>query len=173
MTTTETSKLLTLISSTYRREFSNASDADLALQIGLWQKAFADVPYEKVLAAVQSFIFSDTAGFAPVIGKIREILLQEGGMDEAEAWALVSRACQNGLYGAKKEFEKLPPEVQRAVGSWDQIKIWAGMDEEYVQSVVQKQFKKDFRAVAGRQRPEISAPERVRSLIHGIGALPE
>lgn len=102
MTTTETSKLLSLISSTYRREFSGANDAELALQMGLWQKAFADTDYAEVLSAVQNYIFTDRTGFAPVIGKIKEML--EGGQEKKDVGALNRRPYPQSFIDAVHKF---------------------------------------------------------------------
>ena len=43
-------------------------------------------------------------------------------LSEAEAWAMVSKAARNGLYGAREEFEKLPEDVKQAIGTPDQLK---------------------------------------------------
>ena len=74
MTKQETVKLLALISSAYKREFSALTEEELNVQASLWYEAFANDPAEDVARAVKDYIFTDKTGFAPSIGKIREVV---------------------------------------------------------------------------------------------------
>ena len=74
MTKQETVKLLALISSAYKREFSALTEEELNVQASLWYEAFANDPAEDVAKAVKDYIFTDKTGFAPSIGKIREVV---------------------------------------------------------------------------------------------------
>lgn len=78
---------------------------------------------------------------------------------------MVEKACRNGLYGNKMEFEKLPPEVQRVVGAPEQLKAWAEMDAETVNSVVASNFMRNFRVEKQREKERSLLPPSVLETI--------
>ena len=88
-------------------------------------------------------------------------------LSEAEAWALVSRAARNGTYGYRREFEKLPPEIRRVVGRAEQLRAWAMMEADEVESVVASNFMRAYRAAVKHEKEQHALPEVVRA------ALPE
>ena len=129
---------------------------------------FGTEEYALVAAAVKSLIEGDEHGFPPHIGAVKaKLRLLAGGEEptEAEVWNLVSKAIRNGLYGAKDEFDKLPPAAQRVVGSPEQLRSWAMMDSETVQSVVASNFQRSYRQIAPREREIAKLPPDVRALI--------
>lgn len=95
------------------------------------------------------------------------MLFQPAKLTEQEAWELVSKACRNGLYGYKKEFEKLPPEVQRTIRSPDQIRAWAKLDEDTFQGVVASNFMRSFRIQQARDNEFDLLPDEVKKRIRG------
>lgn len=78
---------------------------------------------------------------------------------------MVSKAARNGLYGAREEFEKLPEDVKQAIGTPDQLKAWAQMQADEVESVVASNFRRSFRAVQEREKVEGKLPSAVRNLL--------
>ena len=74
MTELEARKLLAILYSTYKREFYNTSQQEVDITAKLWHRAFENIPYEKVSAALERYIFTDKSGFAPKIGHINGIL---------------------------------------------------------------------------------------------------
>ena len=86
-----------------------------------------------------------------------------------EAWALVSRAIRNGYYGAEKEFEKLPPLVQKAVGTPGQLRNWSQTDMESIENVVQSNFMRTYRTVVKSSQEIARMPENIRNLIEQTG----
>jgi hypothetical protein len=72
---------------------------------------------------------------------------QPNEMTEAEAWALVRKAASNSFYGqAAKEFDKLPPILQRLVGTPNQLRDWGMMDSNEFNTVVASNFQRSYRA---------------------------
>ena len=109
--------------------------------------------------------------FAPNCGQIKDKMREFSEvqmLDEQEAWALVSRACANGYYGYKKEFDRLPIEVQRVVGRPEQLREWALMDVETVQSVVASNFMRSYRSRSARDKELARVPVEVRSIVNGL-----
>ena len=77
-------------------------------------------------------------------------------------------AISNGLYGAGEEFAKLPPLLQRLVGSPAQLGEWARMDSAAVQSVVASNFQRAFRVAQEREDWQKNLPPDVRELIEAV-----
>lgn len=182
MTKEQTLKLLSLFEAEYPNSFSKLDEQGRTLKKELWFSEFANDPFESVYAAFRMYMETG-AEFAPNIGQIRKRMRMQQEQDElseGEAWAMVSKACANGSYGYMKEFGKLPPIVQKAVGRAEQLKEWAAMDETTVQSVVASNFMKSFRAARERQKEIESYPPALTDMINklqiGMGrmdALPE
>ena len=164
--------ILTLLQSEYPNSFANMDTRTMALKRNLWETEFRNDDIRLVYAAVRLYM-KNPERFAPSIGQIREnmkslLSADKPVMTDQDAWALVSKACSNGIYGYREEFSKLPPDIQQAVGTPDQIRAWAMMDSETVESVVASNFKKTYRATQERKKQmEMLTPE-VREMISGI-----
>lgn len=174
MNTEETGKILAVIKKTYPDAYKNFTDRDKRDLITLWQELFADDDYIIVGAAIKIYIASDTRDKKPTIGKIKEIIRnltqpeEMSEMSEQEAVNLILRACRNGIYNAEQEFGKLPPVCQRLVGTPDQIKEWAMMDMDELQTVVASNLMRSYRAVASREREHQALPSSVRNMLEGV-----
>ena len=130
-----------------------------------WSALFVDEPPEIVVAGVKAFIASDTKGFAPTIGQIKSIIhTTPDQLTESEAWALVYKAIQNGIYGCFVEFEKLPPLVQKVVGDPMQINAWAQLPDG-VSTVVASNFMRNYRTMLERQRMDAAIPPDVKKVL--------
>lgn len=170
METMNIKKLLTLLQAEYPNSFSNMDSRTMRLKTELWEREFANDDINLVYAAVRLYM-EGTERFAPSIGQIRDkmrALTEKEALSEQEAWALVSKACQNGLYGYRLEFEKLPPDVQAAVGTPEQLRSWAMMDVETVESVVASNFQRTYRAKAAKAKETAMLPAEIRSMLGGL-----
>ena len=167
MTGEETARILTLIQAEYPHSFAKLDERQMALKVQLWEKEFADDDVQKVYTAVR-MLFESGIQYAPNIGDIRgkmRMLQKTETLTEQEAWALVSRAAKNSAYNSVKEFEKLPPEVKRAVGSPEQLKAWAMMPAETVESVVASNFMRSYKVVSEREKKLSLYPASLRNAI--------
>lgn len=182
MNRTETAKILALMQSEYPLSFSKLTPEQMSLKMELWASEFAGDPFETVYTALRMYMETGEQ-FAPNIGQIRkrmQMQKKEDELSEGEAWAMVSKACRNGSYGYMKEFAKLPPLVQKAVGRAEQLREWAAMDETQVQTVVASNFMRSFRAARDRQKEIDIYPPALKNMIDklqiGMGeqnAIPE
>lgn len=167
----ETYQVLGLLQANYPDAFRGMSKEAAQVKVNLWADMFADEPFEVVATAAKAFIATDTKGFMPAIGQIKErIAMMSAGeeMTGLEAWNLVSAALRNSTYGSEEEFAKLPLEIQRAVGSPAQLREWAMMDTETVQSVIGSNFQRSFRVRQERDRDFAKLPDSVKSFIGQI-----
>ena len=138
-----------ILTTAYPRFYSGPDAPDLRRTVNLWAEMFAGDDVALVAAAVKSYIASDVKGYPPHIGAIKNAMLrlsQSGELDAAAAWDLVRRAASRSAYGAREEFDRLPEQVQRMVGSPSQLYEWSQMDMDVVGSVVASNFQRSWRA---------------------------
>ena len=164
MTKNEVIKLLMTIQTFY----PNYQVENKEFTINAWYSIIGDCDYKPMEKALRAYITTDTSGFAPSIGqlinKLHEVQSPQE-LNEMEAWLLVSKALRNGTYGAVKEFNKLPPLVQKAVGSPDNLRNWAQTDSESIENVVQSNFMRTYRTVVNRAKEYQKMPKDIQALI--------
>lgn len=140
--------------------------ADATPMIDTWFWILEDYDYNSIQIALKAYGQTDRSGFAPspgqLIGMMSDISTA-GEMSEMEAWSLVLKAVRNGTYGAAEEFEKLPPLIQKAVGSPQQIKEWATTEGE--ESVRQSNFLRSYRQLKDRESREQRLSADIRQVI--------
>lgn len=167
----ETAEIMTLLQSIYPDSFRGMTNDAAKLRVAIWQKTFDDDPAPLVQAAVQAYIATDTKGFAPVPGQIKEQIVRLQNPDELtgqEAWNLIAKALSNGIYGSTEEFAKLPPAVQKLVGSPAVLREWAMPDTATAQSVVASNFQRSYRATEAQEKDRAKLPGSVKQFISGV-----
>lgn len=165
MTKAETAKLLAVLQLNYPENFRGKSDAVMDAMVSLWHSVFERDSFQIVQAAVMAYMQTSTDRFMPNVGQIREQirkLTEPDSMSEAEAWGLVKNALRNGYYGYREEYEKLPPIVQRCLGSENTIREWALLDTETLDSVIASNFQRSYRAISKREEEWAKLPEGFR-----------
>lgn len=168
MTRQEFSLIAAGLRETYRRD--KLLDSKEAFDI--WYELLKDLTYETASMAAQAYMMQEH--FPPVPADIRkkaaeltETVTGEA-MTEGEAWAMVRKAISNGIYGHKYEFEQMPEEIRKAIGTSNQIRIWA-MDENFDEGVVQSQFLRSYRQVMERKKQMDLLPRTMRDRLTMIG----
>lgn len=128
----------------------------LNVRVDTWHEYLHKCDYSQALAAMRSYIISDTSGFPPTIGKFIEVMQNLYGkrsLSESDAWGMVLKALSNSIQNYREEFYKLPVDVQRAVGNPIQLRQWAMIEDfsgnsmKYIESSFKKSFSKEHRAV--------------------------
>lgn len=164
MTREETVKIIRIMCDCY----PNYKPSNLSETVDVWNMMLEEYSYSQISMALKTYVHSDTSGFAPSIGqlinKLHEVQSPQE-LNEMEAWLLVSRALRNGTYGAVEEFNKLPPLVQKAVGSPDNLRNWAQTDSESIENVVQSNFMRTYRTVVNRAKEYQKMPKDIKALI--------
>ena len=171
MTRAETKQILAVLRAAYPNFYRNVTDSDVKDTINLWTSLFEDDDAILVAAAVKSIIVANARDFPPNIGTIKEQmrkLAQDDDISEMEAWAKISAACRNGIYGAQEEFNKLPYMLQKIVGSPKQLTEWALLDADSLQSVVASNIQRSFRTVQQREQERSKLPQSVQTLLQSI-----
>lgn len=168
MTRDETKKIVFIIHGTYPNSYKNISTENTSLQIDIWQSIFTNHKYSEVEIALKAYMKTETKGFPPSPGQIIDMLHipdRANFPNEMEAWSLVSRALRNGYYGSEEEFAKLPPIVQKSVGSPSQLRNWSQTDSDSVENVIQSNFLRTYRTEVIREKEYEKIPEEVKYLI--------
>lgn len=173
MTRQETGIIMDILTAAYPAFYSGRNAPDIRATLNLWAEMFADDDVRVVAAAVKALIASDTSGFPPVIGEVKDHvrrITHPDELTEQEAWSLVSRALGNSYYNAGEEFRKLPPVVRAVVHDPGQLRDWSTMDLKTVHSVVASNFQRSFRAKATAAREYDMLPEDVKALSQQLAA---
>lgn len=153
--------------------YPNYHPNDISATVKVWMAQLENYTDEEIAIALKAYILSDTRGFAPSIGQVVDLVPrnQDSGMSELEIWGMVRRAVRNGYYGAEEEFAKLPDNIRAAVGSPGQIRQWAVIDMDELETVAQSNFLRSYRAVVARERIAGKMPPELREIYHR--AVPE
>ena len=145
-------------------------EGDYALEV--WYNFFKDDDYMVVQAAIQKYMANSE--FPPTVAGIRKYLVDitdaSNDMSEGYAWALVYKAICNSNYSAKDEFDKLPDVCKKAVGAPDNLREWAMLSTDEVNTVIQSNFLKGFRMAKKQQDELASLPCQMREKIESIAA---
>ena len=163
MTREDVQDLLAMIQGTY----SNFNPQDKTATVNAWMMALEDFDRNQIAMAFKTYVRTETSGFAPTPGKLIERIASIKHLNdetETEAWMRVAIALRNGAYGSEEEYAKLPPIVQKAVGSAKQLRIWA-LDENFNEEVAKAQFLRVYRTEAQREKDYEKMPGEVRRII--------
>ena len=159
----ETALIMAVLKAAYPSYYRDQSEADAVAAARLWHEMFADDDYTAVAAAVKMLIATRVEGYPPTIGAVKEKLYQVQNPDEMDvqdAWALAAKAAAGNL-----KWDKLPPRVQRAIGSPNVLNDWGMIDVDVFNSVIYSQFVKAYKAYQQREQDMAALPSDVRTLI--------
>lgn len=163
MTIQQTGAVMDVLTVAYPQFYRGKDQRERQNALRLWAEMFSEDPLELVLAAVKRLIATDTKGYPPPIGAVKEQIWQvqhPQQMTEQEAWRLVAKAVNTA--DVERSFAALPPEVQQAVGSPVQLAEWGRMEETTFQSVVASNFQRAFRSRSQQQREQDKLPNSLR-----------
>lgn len=167
----ESQTILSVLQAAFPGFYRGIAEDKLRNIIKLWQSMFADDEYAVVSKAVKALIATKIDDFPPTIGAVREQIAkitQPEQMSEMEAWSLVCKACRNGSHHSREEFDKLPEVIQQAVGSPDQLRVWAQMDENTVNSVISSNFMRTYRVKQQQQKERSMLTNDVREYLASV-----
>ena len=72
MTRDETLKIMAVLKATYPNFYKDMTRRDAESVVALWTDMFSEDSYNAVAAAVKAFIASDSKGFPPVVGQVKQ-----------------------------------------------------------------------------------------------------
>lgn len=152
MTRQETAELLAGIAAIY----ANWRPVNKTETVNIWHSVLEDYPKDAVGAAFKEYVKSDRAGFAPSPGQLIGLIIDRNAprsIPDMEAWQLVYKAICNSNYHADEEFDKLPAEIQKAIGGPGALREMAMMEADAM-SVEQSHFLRSYHTVLERKRQD-------------------
>lgn len=168
MTETDVRKLLFTINSAYPTFRVENPDQ----MVAVWMEFLGDQDPIAIGAALKQRIRTSTSNYAPSIGELiqgaYEIRNKENELTPGEAWSLVYKALCRSTYYAEEEYNKLPPLVQKAVGSPYQLRAWAS-DSSFNEGVAASNFRKAYATVCERSKSDALMSPDVRRYIESLG----
>ena len=167
MTKNEAGVIVKMICAIYPNEYAKLTPEAMAMVVDMWAATCEAYTGEQMSAALQQYMARDLTGYGPKPGQLIQYIvapLDEHDLNESEAWNLIARAVSNGIYGAVEEFNRLPPLVQRAIGS---SYIIHEMAQREVTSVDESNFKRAYRTLLERERTKRRLPPSTRRLLEG------
>lgn len=166
MTEKEVRQLLAMTQAVY----PNYNPPSREAAVNAWLMCLGEYDNNVVMAAFKAYMTTNTSGFAPAPGQLIEILqalTQPQELNELEAWSIVRKALRNCGYNSEQEFAKLPIVVQKAVGTPQQLRIWA-CDSEFNENVVSSNFIKTYRTEVKRATELNKMPSDIQKLIEMV-----
>ena len=165
----ESAKIVAVIEKAYQRFYIGYTQEDKLQLIDIWQSIFSLDEYSVVTNALRAFLSSDTKGFPPVSGQIKELIAKISYdttiMSDMEVWAVVRKAIRHSNYHAREEFDLLPELIQSVVVTPENLIEWAKLDSKEVSTIIQSNFIKSYRMTVERQKELARMPEDISKLI--------
>ena len=115
----EAYQILTLLQANYPDSFRGMSKEAANVKVNLWADMFAEEPFEAVAAAAKAYIATDTGGFMPTIGQLKDMLHRMQSpqqMTQMEAWGWLQRPCKTACTVLRKNFKN---SLRRYSGRWE------------------------------------------------------
>lgn len=163
MTRDEVKNILRVINATYQ----NFKTENVTETTDAWYFFLADYDYNRIAIALKTYVTTQGSGFPPKVDQLIALAnktAEYSQISEAEAWALVYKALSNSAYHSREEFEKLPPLIQKAVGSPNQLYLWA-TSTDFNHGVESSNFKRQYNDLAKKELEYKMMPVEMKSLI--------
>ena len=160
MTKQECGELVTTAAAYHPNTFRDESQIDQT--VTAWYYALRDVDFKAAMNALVLLEATGKLSYFPTVGMIRNaavpLTVGEHYLSEAEAVTLWRKAMANGNYHAQEEFDKLPPEMQRAIGSPDNLKWDNNVQGEFNMNVEESHFRRVYNVTVERMKSEVRTP---------------
>ena len=127
MTRDETLKIMAVLKATYPNFYKDMTRRDAEGVVALWTDMFSEDSYNAVAAAVKAFIASDSKGFPPVVGQVKQRVTElasakewpgnvSRGSEKEAAWM---RRYINGDHGGLGRISRY---AREHCTTWDEAK---------------------------------------------------
>lgn len=167
MTREETKMIIKMLSSVYRSEFSRLSKEEVSEMLDVWTMLLQDEDANKIATVTKAYLKSNTNAFMPTPAMLINLayeLFTPKGMTEQEAWNTLYKAICNSGYNAQYEYDHLPSEI-KSLCSPTQIREWANMNVDTLNSVVASNFMRSFKATEKQRTDYAKLPNETKTLI--------
>ena len=138
-----------------------------------WHWALEEYPASAVNAALQIYLKTDKTGVTPSVSQLIGCMhspKQNDQLTEGEAWYQVKRAMNGSAWNAQENFDKLPPLVQKAIGSASVLRQWGLTDSDEVNTVIMSNFQRTYKALLSKQEFNDKVPAQLSDRVKAIEA---
>ena len=152
MTTSETAKLLAMISSTFPS--FKVTKNDRSDVIRMWSLILEPYTSESIYRAFISYARANTSQFAPTPAQLIDIAdgFSEENTNNEVLISEIRQAIRNSAYRSAEEYAGLKPLAQHAVGTPESLRAWARLDVEKVETVILSHVRRNLLAVKERKK---------------------
>ena len=160
-------KIIAVLKAVYNTTYGKYTKEDFDNLANGWLMCLEDYDYKTVSVAVKAYMTTNTSKSPPVPSELIDIIQnfnQQQNLNANEAWALVYKAICNSSTHAQYEYDKLPPAIQKAVGSPDSLRALA-IDPDFNYGVEQSHFAKVYNIELQREREIAKLPNSVKNAI--------
>ena len=157
MTFEETRQILTILKSNYYNTFKNWDKQQGEAFLNLWAEAFKNDDVREVVNAVKHIIYTDAREFPPNIAKVKNEMFKkyEGQQISVdEAWNMVVKSAKCDYSRAKRCFDELPVNVQKAVGSPNYLMELGHMNRDSLE-FKKRDFEKSMKNVLEDEKDKV------------------
>lgn len=169
MDRTDVIATLKILKVAYPGFYSKMGKTDAEDTVSVWCDMFREEDVNVVKIALYKVIEEHT-GFPPTIADIKTQIREmrraaTGEKTDEELWSQLKAAVSNGYYGAKEEFAKLPPELQRYLGTPNTLRELSQVDTDTFNTVTHGQFLKQIGIIRDRVRFDNETPPEIKALL--------
>lgn len=169
MDRTDVIATLKILKVAYPGFYSKMGKTDAEDTVSVWCDMFREEDVNVVKIALYKVIEEHT-GFPPTIADIKTQIREmrraaTGEKTDEEVWSQLKAAVSNGYYGAKEEFAKLPPELQRYLGTPNTLRELSQVDTDTFNTVTHGQFLKQIGIIRDRVRFDNETPPEIKTLL--------
>lgn len=163
----ETKKTLAVLTVAYPQ----LADDKAVARVNLWTALFADEPFQLVYTAAQHYIVTDTKGFPPTIGKLKEIchtLTDARHGDWSDGWGQVRKAISKyGVWdraAAMESMDTTTAEAVRRIG-WEDICASGNIE------ATRAQFRQTYELIDKQRHERACIPVKIQNQITNLKML--
>lgn len=169
MTRDEVVVILGMIKTAYPSFYKEMSKQEMYNTIDLWSEMFKNDKSEIITLAVKSLI--SKSEYAPSIATIKNeaFRLQSNDITPIELWNKLKKAISNSTYNSVEEYNKLPEQVKRFVGSPNALRDLAQNDATTNDTIVKGQFLKQIENIKAQEKQEKMMLPEIKNVLNFIG----
>lgn len=152
------------------RAYNYKFDGEAQAVANAWQQALYDCPYKLAEAAVIQFARNDRGGYSkyPKPGDILEqIEMMTGATTAVDLWNVLRKKIGGNPSRAREDFESLPDEIRRYVGSPQAFRELGNMPTETLDSVYKGQFLREIPMLQKSRETQERLPAEMRQALNG------
>lgn len=138
LTFDETLNYLKRVDAVFPTPTEKQTDEALIIKAEIWTEVLKGITYKQAVEALNYYCACNTSGFAPQPAHILNFCRQKNRLTDGEIEVYLRRALCDSTYHADEQFERLPDDLKRLVGSAAELKRQAMREQDDTQIYIKK-----------------------------------